>query len=61
MTWVEMAGGTALFLNGALVGWVTATLNGQFLHGVRHQNAGMKSVSATKHEAKLQLLKAIGH
>jgi hypothetical protein len=60
MKWVEMVGGTALYVNGRLVGWVTSTLNGRYLHGMTPQSASMKTPLATKHEAKLALMKAIG-
>lgn len=60
MHWVETNGGLALYLNGKLAGWVTSTLNGRFLHGVRNQQVSMKDSSSSRHEAKSKLLQSIG-
>lgn len=60
MKWIETTGGLALLVNGSLVGWVTSTLNGRYLHGMKNQTSSMKDVSETKHEAKMKLLSSVG-
>jgi len=60
MHWVHMIGGTALYLNNTLIGWVTSTLNGQYFYGLVVQSTRQKQTASTKHNAMLRLLNSVG-
>jgi len=47
--------GTALTINGKIVGWVTTTLRGKFKYGVSKQPADTKGIANTKREAQRKL------
>ena len=60
MYWVQTIGGTALYLNNTLIGWVTSTLNGKYFYGLVEQSTRQKETASTKHDAMLRLMNAVG-
>lgn len=60
MYFVETVYGTAFYLNGNLIGWVTKSMNGKYYYGMTQQKTSGKTLVNSYEKAKLEIMKAIG-
>ncbi|MDX1532610.1 MAG: hypothetical protein R3230_00205 [Nitrosopumilaceae archaeon] len=60
MKWIDSIYGTALYLNGKVVGWVTKGINGDWFYGTTTQTTRIKEKALTKRDAMLKLENVVG-